>query len=275
MRILSLVDNVSSSLPTEHGLSLYVEMDNDTSFLFDMGQSDLFMRNARSLWVDLSSVGFAVLSHGHYDHGGGLSTFLECNTHAPVFVNQHIFENHYSLREDGMTYIGLDRTFENHSQLVYCDDIYSIDDKKGKEKILFSGGVGSTLCPRGNRLLFGPTIDVNDSFKHEQSLLVHDNGKWVLFAGCAHSGIVNIIRRSIKLVGEAPDYVFAGFHLVKSGLDEEAEQLMMEELSGVLKSFPQTVYYTMHCTGTVSFERLREMMGDRLRYLSCGDMVEV
>ena len=84
MRVTSLVDNTSHvGLPGEHGLSLHVLMDDGRQLLFDMGQRRLFADNAVRLGVDLTAVGWAVVSHGHYDHGGGLRAFLELNSRAP------------------------------------------------------------------------------------------------------------------------------------------------------------------------------------------------
>ena len=87
MKITALVENIPGrGLPAEHGLSLFVES-GSTRFLFDMGQTDLFARNADALGVNLDTADFAVLSHGHYDHGGGLETFLSLNSHAPVYLH--------------------------------------------------------------------------------------------------------------------------------------------------------------------------------------------
>ena len=97
MEIVSLVENTSRcGLAVEHGLSLFIRLDDGRSVLFDMGQDRLFYDNAVSLGVDLSMVGVAVLSHGHYDHGGGLGVFLEQNSLAKVYVNNHAFEPHFS-----------------------------------------------------------------------------------------------------------------------------------------------------------------------------------
>ena len=118
MKITALIENTSArGLPTEHGLSLFVET-AEHKFLFDMGQTDLFARNAETLGVDLSKVDFAVLSHGHYDHGGGLNTFLALNDHAPVYMSRYAFEPHYNGTEKN---IGLDQglTFAVQKALQY------------------------------------------------------------------------------------------------------------------------------------------------------------
>ena len=110
MTITSLIENTSSvGLPVEHGLSLFIESDNGLKILFDMGQGGLFARNAAELGIELQKVDIAIISHGHYDHGGGLRTFLEVNEKAKVYIHGSAFEPHYSLRESGMKYKGLDR----------------------------------------------------------------------------------------------------------------------------------------------------------------------
>ena len=77
MTITSLVENTScKALPVEHGLSLHIRLDDGRSVLFDMGQKQLFADNAARLNINLSEVDLAIVSHGHYDHGGGLKTFI-------------------------------------------------------------------------------------------------------------------------------------------------------------------------------------------------------
>ena len=95
IRILTENTTACPELTAEHGLSLYIEA-NGLRILFDAGQSDAFAENAQRLGVDLSGVDLAVLSHGHYDHGGGLMRFLELNDHAPVYVSSHAFGGHYN-----------------------------------------------------------------------------------------------------------------------------------------------------------------------------------
>lgn len=78
--ITSIIENTSNKgLPVEHGLSLCIEKNEGQNVLFDMGQSCLFARNARALSLSIADIDVAVVSHGHYDHGGSLSTFLAEN----------------------------------------------------------------------------------------------------------------------------------------------------------------------------------------------------
>ena len=120
MRITALVENTvgRDCVGCEHGLSLYIETVGRT-VLFDMGQSDLFLRNAQALGLDLAAVDVAVLSHGHYDHGGGLATFLKLNNHAPVYMSRHAFEPHFNGTEK---YIGLDSLLQASGRIVYVDE---------------------------------------------------------------------------------------------------------------------------------------------------------
>ena len=171
MKVTSLVENTSQTgLPVEHGLSLHIRLDDGRQILFDMGQRRLFADNAEKLDINLADVDMAVVSHGHYDHGGGLRTFLELNDKAKVYISQYAFEPHYSLHDDGMKYIGIDRELERNDRLIFCAD----EARIANDIVLFSGVDGDSLKPTGNRLLFGPDKDTNDNFRHEQSLVIRE-----------------------------------------------------------------------------------------------------
>lgn len=92
------------------GRRLYLET-NGQKILFDTGAGGLFAENAKKLGIDLAQVDLAVLSHGHYDHGGGLGEFLRINAKAKVYVQEHAFEPHYAQRPGGViAEIGLNRS---------------------------------------------------------------------------------------------------------------------------------------------------------------------
>ena len=272
MKITSIVENTSQcGLPVEHGLSLYIERDNGQRVLFDMGQSRLFIENANRLALPISDVDVAVISHGHYDHGGGLGHFLQENGQAKVYIHERAFEPHYSLRENGLRFIGLQPESADLGQFVFCKERTKVEE----EMLLFADVNEMSESPKGNRLLFGPDMRAHDDFHHEQNLIIHEGGKSILFAGCAHRGILNIIRKCVEIDGCQPSYVFAGMHLVKSGMDETEEDQYIRSLAHQLMQFTQTKFFTMHCTGVEQYDKLKAIMGDQIDYLSCGESMEI
>ncbi len=256
MKITSLLENTTSrtDMKTEHGLSLYIENENNT-ILFDMGQTALFTENARTLGIDLRNVDIAVLSHGHYDHGGGLAEFLKINGRAPVFIHRDAYLPHYNGTKK---YIGLDVALSNHPRVIFTDDLYEITPSV----FLFSCNGKERKYPPVNSGLTEKTGDqyIADDFRHEQYLLIEENGKRILFSGCSHKGILDIVSWF------TPDILIGGFHFSKVPPGEELCQTAKS-----LDAYP-TEFYTCHCTGEPQYLFMREEMS-RLHYLSCGETV--
>lgn len=272
MKVTSIIENTSKKgLRVEHGLSLYVEMNDGQNILFDMGSTGTFVRNAEELGLNIADVDVAVISHGHYDHGGGLRTFFEENSKANVYIHKRAFEPHYSLRETGLRYIGIDKEYADHKRIVFCDKQTEINDAM----MLFADVQGNFCNPIGNRLLFGPTENLNDDFCHEQNLLIQQDDNLILFAGCAHRGIVNILRKAEQVAGKQPTHVFAGMHLIKSGLSSSDEDRFIESLATELMKYKDTMFYTMHCTGEEQFNKLKSLMGRQIEYMACGDNISL
>lgn len=268
MKITSIVENTSAiGMPVEHGLSLYIQLTNGRNILFDMGQRRLFAENAEKLGLDIADIDTAIVSHGHYDHGGGLRTFLEINNKAKVYIHKDAFQPHYSLKEVGLKYIGMDMDLQDNSRLIECGSITRLDDNM----TLFADVNGDCCCPQGNRLLFGPSETQNDTFSHEQNLIIEEKSNTILFAGCAHKGIINIMRKAEKVIGKTPTHVFAGLHLAKTPIDDA----FISTLAHELMNYKHCKFYTMHCTGTEQYHQLKEIMGYQIEYLSCGESVEV
>lgn len=258
MRITSLLENTTecADFETEHGLSLYIETKNH-NILFDMGQTHLFADNAGKLGIDLAKVDIAVLSHGHYDHGGGLRTFLKLNSNAPIYMNSHAFEPHYNGNEK---YIGLDITLQGNERFHFCDEETVI----GKGLTLHSCNQYEREHDLGSFGLNMMQDDkfVPDDFRHEQYLLIEEDGKRVLISGCSHKGIMDIARWF------QPDVLIGGFHFSKLPLDEA-----LAGYAQYLDHF-HTDFYTCHCTGTEQYLFMKKYI-DRLFYLSCGQSIDI
>ncbi len=274
MRITTLVENESilPQLGAEHGLSLYVEA-NDQKILFDMGRGDLFAENAALLNCPISDVDLAVISHGHYDHGGGLATFLTENKRAKIYLLESAFLPHRSKRINGeIADIGLDVTLQNDARLVFVPEQIEIENGI----TLFSGVRERDLFSSCNQTILmecDGTLQPDD-FEHEQSMLINEGNRTVLIAGCAHCGIVNILRKAEQIIGRMPDVVVSGFHLHSPSTKTSEPEERIRAIGDVLAA-SGAVYYSGHCTGSVPYSILKEQMGDQLNPLHAGIVIDV
>ena len=262
MKITALLENTTASpaVACEHGLSLCIETET-RRVLFDMGQTDFFARNAAVLGVDLTQVDTAILSHGHYDHGGGLAAFLEINQTAPVYLTESAFLPHYN---GTRKYIGLDTALQNHPRLRTVSGDLSLGDgltllsPNGRERRHSLGSFGLT-----ERV--GDTF-IPDDFRHEQYLLIEEplseGGRRILISGCSHAGILDIVEWF------SPDVLIGGFHVSKMALGAELTAL------GEALAAHGTEYYTCHCTGMEQYAFLQKRMPG-LGYLAGGETIRI
>ncbi|QSX09448.1 MBL fold metallo-hydrolase [Alkalibacter rhizosphaerae] len=269
MIIKTLAENtaISEEFRSEHGLSLHIETQKH-KVLFDTGASSLFSENAKKMDVDLSKVDIAVISHGHYDHGDGIHTFLEQNEETKVHIHRHAFGEYYSTRPNGdRKYIGLDKGLLRSDRFIFLDETCQIDD----EAEIFSGVEGTNHNPTWNKDLYmkGNGTLVRDDFSHEQNLVLHEAGKDILIAGCAHKGILNVIDHYYKWKNAMPDYVIGGFHLYNRSKNRSEDPASIDTLAKELLD-TGAKFYTCHCTGLAAYERLKAIMGKRIGYLSTG-----
>lgn len=271
MKLTCLVDNCAlPGFGAEHGLSLWVEAAGH-KFLFDTGSDALFAENAKALGIDLGEAEFCILSHGHYDHGGGLAEFLALNSNAKVYIRKGAFGKRYSRKPNQpVEYIGLDQTLAGDERFVETEEKLTICPGI----TLFSGVTEDELHSPANDVLMGADSVTPDDFSHEQDLLIAEGDSRVLISGCAHRGIVNIIRKAGQIDSAPLTAVVGGFHLAITGTAEVNEPLVDGTAEFLLES-PGTVYYTGHCTGMPSYERMKRRMGDRIHYLHAGESVEL
>ena len=262
MKWTVLVDNRTNNptFETEHGLSILLETEKH-SILLDTGASDMLIRNAERLGKDLSRVDYVFISHGHSDHAGGLKHFMAINKKAKVIVSPEAIS--------GMFY----------SKRRYLHSITTEWPEIPQERLLeieHSGSIGDDIfiiahipqihpMPEGNQHLFVQDTQgqyIQDDFRHE--LALYTDG--LLFTGCAHSGLENILAACPFPVNT----VVGGFHL----LDNHESEAKLSELSYRLAdAYPQTQFYTSHCTGDAVFAILQSVMGDKLHPFSCGTTI--
>lgn len=271
MKISVLMENtaLSPEFACEHGLSLYIETQAG-KILFDTGKSGLFLKNAHLMGINLAQVDFAILSHGHFDHGGGLMSFMQVNQKAPIYMHEKAFGEHFSKRErndNGLFPIGIDPLIKNSPRLQMLKGDFSV----GKGLLLFSAVPGQKLQSQSNKNLLrreGEQL-VPDPFFHEQNLIISEGDKNILISGCAHRGIVNILEQAVHLAGSPMDAVVGGFHLSSPSRGTTESDETIEAIARALLDWP-TRYYTCHCTGLEPYAKLKKLMGDQIEYVQAG-----
>lgn len=271
VKVLAENTSLSKDFGCEHGLSLYIEA-NSHKILFDVGASGLFLENAKKLNVSISDIDYLVISHGHYDHGGGLSTFFKENTKAEAFLHPLAFEKHHARRlNDTLEDIGLEAELKEHGQIVLTYDRFFIN--RGIQ--VFSNIPQNKPIPTSNSGLLVEQRGqmVQDHFAHEQNLIIEENGTMLLVTGCAHNGIVNILEHFQALRGRMPDYVIGGLHLSRPSAGNESSEAIERIGSFLLDT--KAKYYTCHCTGIKPYQQLKALMGERIDYLSAGAEITI
>ena len=218
-----------------------------------------------------------MLSHGHYDHSGGLLEFSKINDKAPVYMQKGAGRDYYHKNATMEKYIGIDKNLLNLPQVKLIDGNMEVGDNIS----VFTGVKGRRHFPSGNlelmvRINSGEDVSrmefVQDDFSHEQYVVIWDEGKKILISGCAHNGILNILDEYRKLYGGSPDVVISGFHLMKKAGYTEEDVENIKAIASELKDM-DTIFYTGHCTGLEPFNIMQEIMGDKLRYIHSGDVI--
>lgn len=278
MKIAVLVENTAvGTLTSEHGLSLLIEFQGE-KYLLDAGTTDVFMKNAKNMGLDLMHIKTCVLSHGHYDHSGGFGTYLHDNKQAVVYAMKTADREYYSdsgeLHEIGIPKVVLQ---DHGKRFIYVDkimeiakDVYVIPhNTTGLEKI----GVRAKLYKKqGDEYL-------PDDFAHELSLVFDTNRGLVLFNSCSHGGVQNIVREVQEALPGKKIYVYVGGLHMKGKQDgKEICTFSQEEVEGLveyLKMCGVEQLYTGHCTGKVALEMLKSYGGNMIQELSTGREIVV
>ena len=260
-KITTLAENsvYGKGLQGEHGLSLLVEA-GEHKVLFDTGASDLFIRNARLMGVDLTDVEFVILSHGHRDHTGGLHTFLKMNSRAKVVCKQEVFRRKFkNERENGMLHPEaldksrfwlIDETTEIVPGVFVFADVRIVDRNDTHFEHFFVE-IGGEMRP--------------DTFEDELALILKSEKSLSVLSACSHRGITNIIRAvQTAFPGLGLKLVMGGFHIHNAGIEK------FNVISAFLGMKLPKRLGVCHCTGIDKYALFRQQFNDRVFYNYTG-----
>lgn len=275
MKVHILTDNrvKKSGMLAEHGLSIFIEH-KGMRILFDTGQTNVYCHNAKKMSLDLSLTDFIVLSHGHYDHCGGLANYPNLDQLPTIYIHEEALCKRYALNSDKVTYreIGIPWDVSDRSKiekrLVYVKKSIEV-----APDIMIIGEVPNFTSfediPKGF-FIERHGEKVVDMMKDEQMLVFNTDKGLVVFLGCSHPGIINCLTYILKLFPEKSIYTLvAGMHL-----DNISPLRLQMTIQSLLDMNIQNVV-PLHCTGMLSICEMKRYLGDRCHPLIAGDTIEI
>lgn len=259
-----LVDTLAETgyMP-EFGLSLFLET-NGRRILFDTGAGEALIPNAARMGIELDSTTDIVLSHGHYDHTGGLAK-LDPPPQTPVYVGRGIMEPCWSLHDDGTKHL-ITMPTESQNVLAKCQ-VQEI----GAFTEIYPGIFLTGLIPResgedcGGHFFSDEACTKPNLIPEEQALLLVSG---VLITGCCHAGIINTVEACRKARPDiAIQTIVGGLHL------RHASEERLERTAAYLASLELERLVLMHCTGENAAEYLRSHLTCEVAMLPAGRSV--
>ncbi len=261
IKLTLLVDNQAcEGLVAEHGFALWIEAD-DQRILFDTGAGTALLPNAEALGIDLLQANALVLSHGHYDHTGGLANFLAANDHAQLYFGQALAVPRYSFHP-GVPPRAIGITADNYQALLKLASGRTHELHAPLRLTKHIGITGPIPRRYGFEDTGGPFF--LDNAKKQIDMISDDLAMWcetpqglLVASGCCHAGLVNTVEYIRKITGiDRVHGIVGGLHL----LNASAERL--EKTLGFLHDWQADFLIPCHCTGTAAVDYLKNALGE-------------
>ena len=260
--ITIVVDNPAlPHLASEHGFAAWIETP-DRRILFDTGQGAALGRNVTALDLPLARAEAVVLSHGHYDHTGGLPYVLETAPDVVVYAHPAVRRPRYAVRDGPAREIGI-----SPAALAALDRLPEARRPRIDRPVELAPGVGLTgPIPRevagedtGGPFFLDPEGKHPDLLEDDLALWVRTKTGLVVVAGCSHAGLINTLRQARTASGEPRlRAVLGGFHL------RAADDRRLEHTARTLRELDPERVVPCHCTGERAVERFARTLGERL-----------
>ncbi|MGD9580522.1 MAG: MBL fold metallo-hydrolase, partial [Vampirovibrionia bacterium] len=270
-KITGLIDNYTSHYEcfAEHGLSYYIETP-DTTILFDTGSTSNIINNADKLNLSLSKIDYLLLSHGHYDHCGGIKEVLKKKSPLKIIAHPDIFVERYSKHDDGMVKISnpftKEELEETGAQFNLTKESYKFNDN------LFTTGevkrTHKSCAPNMQKVIDNKYI--KDTVLDDLSLIITDSEQINIICGCSHSGILNIVEQAINLTGlNTINYIIGGLHFYN--MDENELKDTLYELN----NYDIRNIAISHCTGINTLSIISDNMASNISYFGISDTIVI
>lgn len=266
----------------EHGLSLFLETETQETYLFDMGQTGIFLQNAGKLSIDLKNLDGVILSHGHYDHCDGLKAWSERGQESeepkpgiPIYINQKALERKYSkhpktgevyyngIREDALSWL------QEHAETVCLQKPCTAISEHAYLLSEIPYVTEFEMPPeRFWKEVPGQPELVRDRMEDEQLLVVREEQGLCVFAGCAHPGIINCLNHVKNFFpGEHIHSLTAGMHL--NGCSQKRLQATIQ----ALQEWELDLAVPLHCTGILEIAAIKKALGEKCVLAEAGKKI--
>jgi 7,8-dihydropterin-6-yl-methyl-4-(beta-D-ribofuranosyl)aminobenzene 5'-phosphate synthase len=268
MKIVVLTENTvyRQGILAEHGLSLYIE-NEEKKYLFDVGQSGIFLENAKALDIDLAQLDGIILSHGHYDHCGGMEAYAERYPLPQIYVRKEAFEKKFHQKKTNCREIGIPWS----KDFIQGHVIFTEELQEMAKDVFVLGKI--PLKNEFESVARGMLVEVEgqrqpDTMTDEQMLIIRSEKGLCVFLGCSHVGIINALLYIEEIFpGEHIHLLLAGMHLSGAGETQRERTLRELEKRDIDRVIP------VHCTGILAIAQMKQRFGERCEIVHAGSRV--